>query len=60
MLIRVIGADATYEAYSMASGGYQLETPAGDYQVEFVAPDGVMMGAEITLAGLNEKLDWVL
>lgn len=60
VLIRVVGQDSSYEVYSMTSGGYQLELPAGDYQVEFWAPDGGMMDAEITLAGLNEKLDWVL
>lgn len=60
VLIRVTGAGASYEAYSMASGGYQLELPAGNYQVEFVAPDGAVMDTAVTLAGLNEKLDWVL
>lgn len=60
VLIRVIGEQASYEVYSMTSGGYQLELPAGDYQVELLAPDGGMMNTEITVAGLNEKLDWVL
>ncbi|NBC50033.1 MAG: DUF4214 domain-containing protein [Gammaproteobacteria bacterium] len=58
--IRAIGQQGAYQDLSMAAGGYQLQLPAGVYEVEFSTPEGMFMEIEITLAGLNEKVDWVL
>ncbi len=54
------GAGEDYTAVAMTSGGYQMELPDGDYSVGFFAPDGLEMFAQVSIDGVNEKLDWIL
>lgn len=59
-LVTVEGGNGSYSTYTTTSGGYQLALPAGIYDVELTTPDGQSLTAEIEMAGLNEKLDWLL
>jgi hypothetical protein len=60
VLVQVIGSAGNYSTHTTDSGGYQLALPGGAYAVEFVAPGGDTLDADIALIGINEKLDWIL
>lgn len=58
--IDATGPGGVYTTWSLTAGGYQMELPPGDYDVRFSAPELGDLTGEVTLAGLNEKLDWIL
>jgi Ca2+-binding RTX toxin-like protein len=57
--VSAVGAAGTFTTTTMASGGYDLQLPAGTYTVTFSGPTIATKASQVTIGAKNIKLDLV-